>query len=209
MEIENPFLFYFIIGVVCFTLWIAYKNQFQELMSVQSTTDKNEYLVQPGPDQQIAANLLASVRQNLEKMREHLILRFSDDVRTHRLIELFQSDSIVEANSDSKTTSYTINKGEKMVLCLRSRDGLNQLENLNTVTFVALHEMSHILTSTIGHTDDFWNNFEWVLKEAVKIGIWKYQDYSHEPTNYCGVEITSSPLESSDAEKALVEQTFR
>lgn len=200
---------YFITGVVCLILWIAYRNQFQELMSVQATTDQREYLVQPGPDQQSAADLLANVRNNLENMRDHLVQQFSDDERARRLAELFQPDSIVEAGPDSKTTSYTINKGEKMVLCLRSRDGTNALEDLNTLTFVALHELSHILTSSVGHTDEFWNNFEWVLKEAVKIGVWQYQDFSKDPVQYCGVDITSSPLGASDAEKALLEQTFR
>ena len=209
MESGNPFLMYFITGVVGLILWIAYRNQFQELMSVQATTDQREYLVQPGPDQQSAADLLASVRNNLENMRDHLVQQFSDDERARRLAELFQPDSIVEAGPDSKTTSYTINKGEKMVLCLRSRDGSNALEDLNTLTFVALHEMSHILTSSVGHTDEFWNNFEWVLKEAVKVGVWQYQDFSKDPVQYCGVEITSSPLGATDAEKALLEQTFR
>jgi hypothetical protein len=209
MEEGNPFLLYFIAGVVGLIIWIAYRNQFQELLSVQSTTDQREYLVQPGPDQQSAADLLADVRVNLERMRDHLVQEFSDDERSQRLAELFQPDSIVEASADSKTTSYTINKGEKMVLCLRSRDGSNQLEDLNTLTFVALHEMSHILTKSVGHTDEFWNNFEWVLKEAVKAGIWQYQDFSRDPVSYCGVEITSSPLGATDAEKALLEQTFR
>jgi hypothetical protein len=60
--------------------------------------------------------------------------------------------------------------------------------------FVALHEMAHLATESIGHTPEFWKNFKWLLGEAVKINIYTSQDFNNKPVEYCGVKITDNPL---------------
>ena len=100
----------------------------------------------------------------------------------------------METEKGSKYTSYSINKGEKLVFCLRSKDGTDKLTDLNTITFVALHELTHILTKSIGHTPEFWSNFKFILKIAVKLGIYKKVDYSINPKKYCGMTVTDTPL---------------
>ena len=64
----------------------------------------------------------------------------------------------------------------------------------NTLMFVALHEIAHVMTKSIGHTDEFWNNFRFLLKEAIKINVYKRQDFRRHPVKYCGTEITDTPL---------------
>ena len=59
--------------------------------------------------------------------------------------------------------------------------------------FVALHELSHIATKSIGHTTEFWNNFKFLLQEAVKIKIYEPVNYKKKPKNYCGMKITDNP----------------
>ena len=39
--------------------------------------------------------------------------------------------------------------------------------------FVAIHELAHIASETIGHNDEFWNNFKFLLDNAVEIKIYK------------------------------------
>ena len=63
----------------------------------------------------------------------------------------------------------------------------------NTLTFVALHELSHIASKSIGHTEEFWSNFKFILHEAEEIGIYKVVDYSKNNVQYCGMKITSNP----------------
>jgi hypothetical protein len=63
----------------------------------------------------------------------------------------------------------------------------------NIVTFVALHEMGHIITKSIGHGPDFWNNFAWLLEQAERIGIYQRQDFTAHPVAYCGMKITDQP----------------
>ena len=60
--------------------------------------------------------------------------------------------------------------------------------------FVALHEMGHICTKSIGHTDEFWTNFKWLLQKSIEIKIYKKQDFRKDPQEYCGTTITDSPL---------------
>ena len=89
-------------------------------------------------------------------------------------------------------SSYSINKGEQIILCLRTN---NKLVDINTMMFVVLHELSHIATTDIGHTPLFWKNFRWILEESINIGMYTKQDFNKEAVEYCGMDITSSPLD--------------
>ena len=79
-------------------------------------------------------------------------------------------------------------------MCLRHRDGPDEsLVNENVMTFVALHDLAHVCTESIGHGPDFWNNFGWLLREAESLEIYKYQDFRAHPVKYCGESITDQP----------------
>ncbi len=161
---------------------------------VQATVDGNEYLVQALPDRQDAANLLAQIRAKLETLVRHLEKMSSDDARTQRLVINFKGAKIQEGQESSKHTSYSINKGEKIVFCIRSKSTKKELVDLNTMVFVALHELAHIATESVGHTEEFWTNFRWILEEAINIGVYVEQDFKSKPQPYCGITITDSPL---------------
>jgi predicted metal-dependent hydrolase len=68
------------------------------------------------------------------------------------------------------------------------------LVDKNTVMFVMLHEMSHLMTETIGHTQEFWTNFKRMLHDAVQLGIYQNENYAQRPKAYCGMTITDSPI---------------
>ena len=67
------------------------------------------------------------------------------------------------------------------------------------IVFVALHELAHVCTESIGHGPDFWNNFGWLLQEAEAAGIYQRQNFQTHPAAYCGIYITDAP--SYDATK--------
>ncbi len=161
---------------------------------VQSTVDGNTYLVQALPDRQEAANLLAQIRAKLETLVRHLEKISPQDERTQRLVLNFKGEKIQEGVESSKHTSYSINKGEKIVFCIRAKDDKKQLVDLNTMVFVALHELAHLATESVGHTEEFWTNFRWILEEAVNVGVYTEQDFKSKPQPYCGITITDSPL---------------
>lgn len=62
------------------------------------------------------------------------------------------------------------------------------------MSFVAIHELGHVITVSIGHTQEFWDNFKWLLEICEKEGIYKSTDYSKYPQEYCGMKITDNPL---------------
>ena len=53
----------------------------------------------------------------------------------------------------------------------------SKLIDENTLMFVALHELSHVASKSIGHTDEFWNNFKFLIKEAETINIYVPENY--------------------------------
>ena len=173
-------------------LWDTYANG--EVEYVKSSIDGKEYLVRSLPDKKEAAALLSQIIANLQKLVKHLEETEADDERTVRIVKNFNADAISEGSENAKYTSYSVNKGEKVVLCLRSRDKNNKLMDLNTMMFVSLHELAHISSKTIGHDEAFWNNFKWLLQHAVKTGIYQQQDFKQKPVEYCGIQITDSPL---------------
>jgi hypothetical protein len=166
------------------------------LVEVKSTVDGRTYKVRDMPDKQQAANLLANVRQKIQRLYLSAKEKFPNKPQVRQWVQNFTPDSnrFLEATPDADHTSYSVNKGEKIHLCLRQRQGPNEsLVNENVMVFVALHEMAHVITPSVGHGPDFWNNFGWLLKQAESIGVYQYQDFKSHPVSYCGMNITDSP----------------
>lgn len=172
--------------------FLFYSTYFDEnLEKVISNVDNREYMVQDKEDAKLAADLIAEIRKKLILLVTHLIKAYPNDNRIEMLKENFDPDALREGADNSGYTSYSINKGEKIVLCLRNKD---KLMDINTMMFVCLHELTHICTADVGHTPTFWNNFKWILEESINIGIYLKQDFDKNPVQYCGMEINSSPL---------------
>lgn len=179
--------------------WNKTRMATSEFDEVKSNVDGNIYLVQKSNNAKHAADLLATIRKRLVKLKKHLINKYPNDIRTKRLIERFDDTIIVENDYNSTFTSYTQNKGEKIVFCLRTRNknkkNSNEFHDINLMMFVAIHEMAHVISESIGHDDqEFWDNFAYLLNESVDINIWKYIDYEKYPTEYCGMTITNSVI---------------
>ena len=180
-------------AIVLYLLWNTYATG--NIEQVQSPVDNQKYWVQNRPDKTEAAALLAKIRENLVLLHQHLIKMYPEDPRVIQLKKNFNPDSIMEGEESDKYTSYSVNKGEKIVFCLRKKDEEGTLMDLNTMMFVAIHEYAHVGTSSTGHTPEFWENFSWLLIEAMNIGVYRKQDFKNSPEDYCGIQITSSPLD--------------
>jgi hypothetical protein len=165
------------------------KSQFP-LVKVVSTVDNQTYTVRDMPDKQKAADTMAKVRLKMNKLKIHLESTVPDKPQVQQLTRNFEAQAyrFTEATPDAEHTSYSVNKGEAVHFCLRQREGGDEsLVDEEIITFVALHEMGHMITKTIGHDADFWNNFAWLLQEAERIGIYKHRDFRAHPVSYCGI----------------------
>eukprot|EP00873_Tetraselmis_striata_P026981 jgi/Tetstr1/447245/TSEL_034682.t1 len=189
------FLDAFVGGVVIALIALYVKNRYQEVEYVESSVDGHKYLVRKAEDSQDAANTLANINKQVERLIDHLMATAPSDERTLLMRERYDRNSLSEGGHNSGYTSFSVNKGEKIVMCIRSRDGTEDngdIERFNTLMYVILHEIAHLVTAEIGHTKLFWDNFRWILDEADKIGVYRKVDYSKEPEEYCGIHINSS-----------------
>ena len=173
-------------------LALMYSSGPQNNVEVKASDGKT-YRVQNLPDKQDAAERMSEIRSNLEKIVEHVKQYHEEPYK--RLVEKFNPNVLEENDLGAQSTSYSENKGEKIVICLRDKTTAPfPLIELNTVMFVLAHEMAHLMTETIGHTQEFWTNFRRLLHDSVKIGIYSSVNYSQKPTPYCGMIISDSPI---------------
>jgi hypothetical protein len=189
----------FVILVIVFAyVGLSIKQSKYPMSYVESRVDKQRYYVRNLPDKQEAADRLARIRQSLCTLKEHLAVTQERKPFVKQLVQNFTctSDQFSESTPEAVHTSYTVDK-EKVFMCLRQRNTKEELVSENTLIFVALHEMAHMGTSSIGHTPDFWNNFAWLLTQAETLGIYTYTDFAAHPVEYCGVHITDSPTYKS------------
>jgi hypothetical protein len=174
---------------------MAYKKGSHDMAHVTSTVDGQKYIVRNLPDKQEAADRLARTRAKLLRLMRDLKQAYPEKPIVKQIMRNFDADPsrFSESTPDASYTSYSVNKGEKVYMCLRQRNEHEELVDENIITFVAIHEMAHIGTHEVGHTPLFWNNFGWLLQRAEEIQIYQYQDFSAHPVEYCGIRITDQP----------------
>jgi len=113
-----------------------------------------------------------------------------------RLLAHYNPDNITENSpkNQSGDTSYTINKGKLLAICLREKNKDNQIHDINILTFVVIHEMAHIAIIDINHPARFWSAFRLLLEEAELANIYTSPQYAKFPKPYCGMIVDYNPL---------------
>jgi hypothetical protein len=163
------------------------------LKCIIASKDGNRYCVREREKLELAANLLATVTEKCKEMVKYMKEKHPQDERVIRLVEGFNPQRISETLPTSELTAYSENKGEKLAFCLNTTKDGNRLIDINTLTFVALHELSHIMTESVGHKQEFWQNFKFLLENAKAANIYQPVDYKKEPKEYCGMTINDNP----------------
>ena len=165
-----------------------------QLKCIVSTVDGNKYCVRERAKIQEAADLLATVTKKCKDLVDYVGKKYPDQDNVKRLVDGFHPNKIMETLPTSEYTAYSENKGEKLAFCLnKTRKGETNMIDEHTLTFVAIHELSHIATKSIGHKSEFWENFKYLLEKAKESGIHVPADYKKEPTEYCGMKISDNP----------------
>ena len=182
-----------LILVVCGYTYYDNKESFQ-LKCIVSTVDGNKYCVRERKHIKEAADLLATVTNKCKSLVQYMKDNHGDREDVQRLVAGFNSSKIMETLPTSSYTAYSENKGEKVAFCLNQKKHDNDsLIDENTLTFVAIHELSHIMTKSIGHKSEFWTNFKFLLDNAKEANIHNPIDYKKKPQEYCGMKIHDNP----------------
>lgn len=194
------FLIIIFIIIIFVILYFIFFNtyKYDNLVKIKSQIDDDYYWVRDKNDKIKAANVLASIKINMKKLVEHLQKnknKFPENLSYIKdLVIRTKKINIMETPQDEKYTSYTINKGEKIVFCLRSKL-LDNIHDMNTLMYVVIHEMGHVGCPEYGHTPLFKKIFKFLLEQSIIIGIYKPVDYRINPQNYCGMTINEYLLD--------------
>ena len=190
----NIFKILVVILLIYLCIQIYKDTDYFHLKCIISDVDGKKYCVRERNNIEKASNLLAQTTDKLSYLVENLNSRFKNRENVQRLVENFNPTTIKETLPTSEYTAYTENKGEKLAFCLnKNNNNNNNLIDQNTLMFVAIHEIAHIMTLSVGHTEEFWQNFKFLLENAVQLGIYEPIDYKKNPKNYCGMTISDNP----------------
>ena len=163
-------------------------------------TTKND---KPGVELNSSEYILSILNNKAITLLKHL--KYSNNINStksmvSRLLKYYNPDNLVE-NSPKNIygdTSYTYNDGSTLALCLRNTknniQNTHEVHDINTLTFVFIHEMAHISIPIAGHPPEFWNAFRRLLLDSHSIGLIELIDYSKYPVKYCGMTINSNPV---------------
>ncbi len=186
-----------IIGVwVIGTLLLMYAERRDHM--VASKIDHESYIVREEfENKQQAADILAEINGMYVRVINHL-------KKTQMHGPYAANIAFLQKNYDPsvlgehipwslKYTSYVAEKGKKIRLCLRKPENRRVFHDMNTLRFVALHELTHMMIRDYGHEADFWSAFRWLLLQASSIGEIRLVDYEKKFQPYCGIMIESDP----------------
>lgn len=187
---------YFIIGFILFVSFYTYRDNYEsfQLKCIVSTVDGNKYCVREREKIEQAADLLATISKKCKDLVAYTVAKYPDNESVQRLKQNFNPQKIMETLPTSTYTAYSENKGEKVAFCLnKQKQDNDNLIDESTLTFVAIHELSHVMTKSIGHKSEFWSNFKFLLECAKEAGIHTPVDYKEKPQEYCGMKIHDNP----------------
>lgn len=181
----------FLLALLCLKIYT--ESDVFNLKCIIASKDGNRYCVREREKMEESANLLAEVTNTCKVFVVKLKEKYPDRKDVDKLYKDFNPKRIMETLPTSELTAYSENKGEKIAFCLNKKKNGSQLIDKHTLTFVAIHELSHIMTDSIGHKQDFWENFKFLLINAKEFNIHNPTDYKNKPEEYCSQEINSNP----------------
>ena len=203
----------FTIMFVVFCLIVRYQQRLQDVIWMKSSVDGTEYLVRNLPDSQQAANLLARLRRKLSAFVSYVETNATDlgdeycNLQINHLRSRYKPELLSESPADAEHTSYSVNK-KWIYMCLRDKTTSEFIDE-NVLTYVAFHELIHVMTTEVGHSGMFWENFRWALQIANQQGWWRFRDFSRDPAQYCGMTIAASPYDTNELASQSTPNKFK
>jgi hypothetical protein len=193
MSDTNILAYVLIFLVMVLSYKIYEESDMFQLKCIVSDVDGNRYCVRERNKLELAADLLAQATEKCKQLVRYVDKSHPDNEDVKRLVKNFNPKTIQETLPTSALTAYSENKGEKIAFCLNTTKEGNKLIDIHTLTFVAIHEISHIMTESVGHKPEFWANFKFLLENAKKANIYDPVDYKKNPQQYCGMTIKDNP----------------
>lgn len=185
-------LVFFVILLMCIVIYKWIYNV--PSIYVKSSIDGRYYLVRDDTDKHIIANNLATIRKNVKSLTKYMIANPNPKYAKYieNLHKIIGNVAISENVNETQYTSYSVNKGDKLVFCMKSKDNAGKIHDTNLMMYVVLHEISHIACPEYGHGSKFKEIFKYITENAINLGMYVPVDFKAHPTEYCGMTISSS-----------------
>lgn len=177
-------VFILVVIVLLLIVFYIYRNYNKKTIVIN---DEKFQVNRKYKDNKKAAHLMNDLNRDIIRYISHLKSKSEFKYITDNLKYRYNPSNFVEGRK-----SFTVRKGKKISLCLRDNEG--NLYDRNLLMFVLLHELSHVAINSKNHTEEFWNTFKLILREASSYGIYQPTDYSKNPTMYCGIRIKYNPF---------------
>lgn len=173
----------------------AFNNKSYKIRQRDSETENKKYADYIG-------KLDNNCREIIKHMKEN---SYPNKEISNRLHNRFKDKEIRETSQNDSSAAYTINKGHIWICC--EKDG--KMNDFNDAMFVLLHELAHIMSISYGHGKEFQENFDMIVKYAVKIDRYKPVKYEDINKDFCGVNITTGPCSSNECSPLKLDDYFK
>ena len=196
---SDALLFAAFLGLfLCAVCKAYYDSESYRLTCVISDVNGKTYCVRDRAHVQQAADMFARVADKCTTFVSQLAAKFPQNPDVQRLAQKYNPNVLVETLPTSEFTAFSEDKGRKVALCINRDDksdaGNDRIAKFNTVMFVAIHELAHIMTVAEGHPSVFWKNFRFLLAQAHQMNIMHMVDYKNNPEPYCGMTLSDNPF---------------
>jgi hypothetical protein len=191
MDLYYSLIFIIIITFICICYYI-YNNVYY----IKSNIDNKYYLVKHSSDnliKQEKVDILVELNKRVDKLIYYLSINYNNNYvnlpkykNVNLLLKRFSPDLIGE-NIFPFGTSYTFNKGSFIGMCIDTKN-----KDINTMMYVLLHELAHVGSESVGHTQEFLNFFRFLIKISIQLNIYQETDYINNPKEYCGLNINQN-----------------
>ena len=158
-----------------------------------NVSKKSYYIREELPNSDETADVIGKLELFIDKFVAYLDSKAPNDKRVKRLKDRLYDVKIEESPMEEGVSSYTINKGELISMCVRHKKKNKNFHDYQTLLFVLIHELAHVASISKGHNREFMTNFKFLLEHAVESKMYYAQDYSNSPITYCGVKVTNNP----------------
>lgn len=181
----------FIISAIIYFDIIKYEKS----ICIKSRIDENFYKVKDLDDKGKAADILAMIRKQMIYFTKHLMANREDKYHEFKEYIEMLNNKIMQVKfkeniNDNSSTSFSLNKGEELNLCIRSKKDKNRkIHDMNLINYVTIHELAHIACPEYGHTELFLKIYKFFLNVSKDINLYKDIDFTQYPVEYCGMMI--------------------
>lgn len=188
-----------VVAILFFTIILLLYLSIDNSKRVMTPTvnQSKQYLVREHVDAPASATMLEQIDHRIQALLGYLSEHGNQYPEYVPYIDQLLKNGprikLTEASPKSRHTSYTINKGEEIAICLR--DPQDRMHDINTIMYVTIHELAHVACPEVGHTPLFREIFVFLLKISIQIGIYNQVNYQKTPQAYCGIVIRENLLQ--------------